>query len=147
MLELIVGTVVVRSEEVKKSLESIPVQGKKLLEPLKSIATQHDLPFNILEDKDVSDNLAEVHAVDGDLWLCLEGEAVFTLGGELVDPYEVKRRDGVSDSRELKAKKIQGGTNTVLKSGDYLWIPPGVPHVHNVPTGVARLVIIKIPKV
>ena len=104
MLELIVGTVVVRSEEVKKSLESIPVQGKKLLEPLKSIATQHDLPFNILEDKDVSDNLAEVHAVDGDLWLCLEGEAVFTLGGELVDPYEVKRRDGVSDSRELKAK-------------------------------------------
>ena len=147
MLELIVGTVVVRSEEVKKSLESIPVQGKKLLEPLKSIATQHDLPFNILEDKDVSDNLAEVHAIDGDLWLCLEGEAVFTLGGEFVDPYEVKRRDGVSDSRELKAKKIQGGTNTVLKSGDYLWIPPGVPHVHNVPTGVARLVIIKIPKV
>src|SRR3989344_2863187 len=138
--------VLVKKEIIEETLRAESKQGKGLVEPLKSLAAEKNLPFKILEDKEVV-NEAEVHRHEGDLWQCLEGEAVFTLGGELVDPYEVKRRDGVSDSRELKAKKIQGGTNTVLKSGDYLWIPPGVPHVHNVPTGVARLVIIKIPKV
>ncbi len=53
--------VLVRNEEIDKTLATAPTQGKKLLEPLKSFAATNKLPFNILEDKEVLDNEAEVH--------------------------------------------------------------------------------------
>lgn len=62
--------VLVRKEDVDKTLATEPVQGKKLLEPLKSFAAANKLPFNILEDKEVLNNEAEIHKHEGDLWLC-----------------------------------------------------------------------------
>jgi uncharacterized RmlC-like cupin family protein len=50
------------------------------------------------------------------------------------------------DDREWKAKEIKGGTEVVMKPGDWLWIPAGEPHQHKTSTK-ARLVIIKVPKV
>ncbi len=76
-----------------------------------------EFPVGILEDTDVSDNLAEVHAKEADLWLGLEGEIEFIVDG----------------------KKI------IVRKGDWLYIPAGVPHQHNKPAGTARLAIIKIP--
>lgn len=138
--------VLVRKEEIDKTLATVPTQGKKLLEPLKSLAAANKLPFNILEDKEVLNNEAEIHKHEGDLWLCLEGEVKFIYGGKLVDPWAKKLLDGRVDDREWKAKEIRGGTEAVLKPGDWLWIPPGEPHQHQCP-GTARLVIIKIPKI
>lgn len=135
--------VLVRKEEIDKTLASEPAPGKKLLEPLKSFAQANRLSFNILEDSDVI-NEAEVHRHEGDLWHSLEGEVTFVYGGEMVDPWPKKNPDGSTDEREWKAKEIQGGTNVVLKPGDWLWIPPGEPHQHRC-VGVSRLVIIKIP--
>ena len=130
--------------QVKKTLAASPTIGKKLLEPLKEIAKNNNLPFNILEDHQLTANDAEVHQREADLWLCLEGEVVFVCDGEMVEPWYKKLADGSEDRREVKAKSIRGGTTYVLKPGDWLWIPTGVPHQHTC-AGTARLVIIKIP--
>ena len=130
--------------QVKKTLAASPTIGKKLLEPLKEIAKNNNLPFNILEDHQLTANDAEVHQREADLWLCLEGEVVFVCDGEMVEPWYKKLADGSEDRREVKAKSIRGGTTYVLKPGDWLWIPAGVPHQHTC-AGTGRLVIIKIP--
>lgn len=136
---------VVRKTEIDKTLQAIPIDGKQLLEPLKSLAAQEKLPINILEDQNVS-NDAEVHLHESDLWLCLSGEVTFVCGGEMVDPWFGKKSDGSVNENDLKAKEIRGGTEVVLKPGDWLWIPAGEPHQHGA-KGTARLVIIKIPKI
>lgn len=136
--------ILVRKEEIDKTLAAPPVVGKKLLEPLKSFSTVSNLPFNILEDANLLENDAEVHKREGDLWFCLEGEVKFIYGGELVESWTVKNSDGTLNENEIKAKEIKSGTEAVLKPGDWLWIPAGQPHKHLCP-GITRLVIIKIP--
>ncbi len=133
---------VVRKEEIDAALASAATPGKRLLEPLKARALAEKLPINILEDKEVS-NEAEVHRHEGDLWQCLEGAVTFVYGGELVEPWAKQLPDGGTDDREIKAKEIANGTEAVLKSGDWLWIPAGQPHSHRTDS-TARLVIIKI---
>lgn len=138
-------SVLVRKGDIEKTLANEPTQGKRLLEPLKSFAAEHKLPMNILEDKEIS-NDAEVHLHEGDLWHCLEGEVIFIYGGEMIDPWFGKKADGSENKNEIKAKEIKNGTTSVLKPGDWLWIPAGEPHQH-VCKGTARLIIVKIPKV
>lgn len=128
---------------IDSTLKSLPQQGKRLLEPLRSFAAAHGLPFNVLEDMDVS-NEAEVHRHEADLWCCLQGEVTFVYGGEMVNSWAKQLPDGGTDDREIKAKEIRGGTEVRLRDGDWLWIPAGQPHQHKA-SGIARLVIIKIP--
>jgi len=133
----------VPSSLIVETLKSKPSPGKRLLEPLKTSAAEHGLPLNVLEDTEVS-NGAEVHRHEGDLWHCLEGEVTFVYGGAMVEPWVKKLPDGGTDDREIKAKEIRGGTEVVLKPGDWLWIPAGQPHLHRTDK-TARLMIIKIP--
>ena len=137
--------VLVKKEIIEETLRAESKQGKGLVEPLKSLAAEKNLPFKILEDKEVV-NEAEVHRHEGDLWQCLEGEVTFICGGELVEPKAKQNPDGTLDEREWKGKAIQDGTEMVLRPGDWLLIPPGVAHQHNC-KGIARMFIIKIPKV
>ena len=108
------------------------VRREEILEKLKDSS----LPFKIHEDIQVM-NKAEIHKKAGDLWLCLEGEPTFIVGGELIDPWE-------KDENELRAENIKDGDEFVLKAGDWLWIPPNCPHQHGC-KDTARLVIIKVP--
>ena len=128
--------------QVDEALAQSPSVGKHLLEPMKSITAEHGIPMNILEDHAIA-NKAEIHKNKNDLWLCLEGEVIFTCGGELVDPH-VKEKNGVRNENELLADSIRGGMEIILKPGDFLWIPAGEAHQHRC-EGTARLVIIKIP--
>ena len=134
----------IQSSVIAETLAQAPVQGKRLLEPLKRLAVELGAPINILEDHQALTNEAEVHTREGDLWHCLEGEVEFQVGGEMVEPWFKKLADGSENRREIKAKKIAGAERHVLKPGDWLWIPPGVPHTHRA-SGTARLYIIKIP--
>jgi len=61
------------------------------------------------------------------------------------DTWLSKRKDGSENPDEVRSKTISGGTTYVLKPGDWLWIPAGVPHQHSA-QGTARLVIVKIPR-
>lgn len=110
--------------------------GKRSLEPLKSLAKEKDIPLNIVEDNQTV-NEPEVHDQANDLWQCIEGEVIFTCGGTMIDPKKVEGKDG-----EWKGAGIEGGTDVILKAGDWLWIPAGMPHSHRCET-TARLYIIK----
>lgn len=145
MTDAFLRAFVLKKEEIENILSStMPSQGKSMLEPLKTLALEQGLPFKILEDHKTV-NEAEIHRVEGDLWCCLEGEVVFKHGGELVEARVKVRKDGTTDENELLAKEIFGGTEVVMKPGDWLWIPAGMPHQHSC-ADTARLMIIKIPK-
>jgi len=135
--------VYVSKERFDETLAMPPTDGKRLLEPLKTISREQTFPVNILEDQNVS-NDAEVHMHEADLWCCVEGEVTFIVDGKLKDPIAKVLQDGSVDSRELHAKEIIDGNTIVLHSGDWLWIPAGQPHQH-ICKGTARLLIIKIP--
>ena len=139
-------SVVFTKELLSQTLASEPFQGKHLLEPLKSFAAASGWSFNILEDKDIT-NEVERHMHESDLWFCLEGEIEFIYGGEMVNPWIKKNPDGSEDTREIKAKEIKNGTKVILHPGEWIAIAPGDPHQHNKLDGHARLVIIKIPEV
>ena len=131
-------SVLIKRGQFDESLKNSPEQGKRLLDPLKTFTGEQGVPLNILEDHQVS-NDAEVHRHEDDLWYCLEGEVTFVYGGELVEPWA---KEG--DDREIKAKEITNGTESLLTKGDWLYIPAGQPHSHRT-EGTARLVIIKLP--
>jgi len=101
---------IIKKSDIDKALALPASAGKKML--FKSASA----PFGILEDHMVS-NEAEVHATEGDLWYCMEGEVKFICNGEEFN----------------------------VHSGDWLWIPPGESHQHSCEK-TARLAIIKIPK-
>lgn len=130
----------IRQEDWEMLLQKEPfMQGKRLLASIQTLG----LPINILEDTDVV-NDAEVHKKEGDLWFCISGTVTFVCGGEMVDPWCAKKPDGLINEDEIKAKEIRDGTNMVLKPGDILWIPSGVPHQHFCKKGTSRLAIVKI---
>lgn len=130
-------------QKIDETLNQPSVDGKRLLDPLKSFSKERGLPLNILEDKNVS-NEAEVHRHEDDLWICLSGEVTFTVGGEMDAPWAKPLTDGGADDREIKAKKINNGTRYTLHEDDILYIPAGQPHTHETKTE-ARLYIIKLP--
>ena len=131
-------TILFQKNDADAALATAPTQGKHALKLPDEFSR---LPFTILEDTAV-DNEPEVHKHEGDLWYCLEGEVIFIYGGELIDQYE-KTINGVLNVNELGGSKIKGGKEIMLHSGDWLWIPPGVPHRHGTQS-TARMVIIKI---
>ena len=141
--ETLGGCVVLRREEIQLALQKPPAPGKNFLESVKACAEATGFPMKVLEDTDVV-NEAEVHVEEGDFWVCLQGSVTFTVGGEMPDFWFKKLPDGNVDRREVKAKRIRGGDTVILREGDYLWIPPGVPHQHGC-KGTARLGIVKIP--
>lgn len=139
----IAGCVVISADDITSLLKQESKEGKRELEPLKSFSKMTKVPLNILEDTRVVSEF-EVHTQVGDLWHCIDGEVTFTLGGELIDPQIKIGKDGISDEREIRATSVRGGVENVLRAGDWLWVPPGVPHGHHTDR-TGRLYIIKIP--
>ena len=131
--------VLIQKKKIAAALLDKPIQGKRQLEPLKSLFLAKKIPFTIIEDCNVNKTEAEVHKQEGDLICCLEGKITFVYGGKLVDPWT---RDG-SDGNELGGHDIRNGTSVILKPGDWLWIPPHQPHLHKT-SGVARMILAKI---
>ncbi len=122
--------------------------GKYQAEPFKTEATKASVPMNILVDKNVVKgiNEVEVHRHEADLWIAIDGEVYFEVGGSMVDPWAKKMPDGSTNDLELKCKTIAGGTTHKLSPGDILYIPEGQPHVHWTEAGKGgRLWIIKLP--
>lgn len=129
----------VSSAKVKEWLKTDYTKGKRLLRPSKEFSEMTGFPVKILEDCEVT-NEGEIHEHEGDLWQCLEGEAIFFCGGELENPEKHPTKAG-----EWKGSRVKDGSQIILRTGDWLWIPAGEPHQHNCPNGVARMVIIKVP--
>lgn len=133
----------ISKSRVDEALAQAPVQGKRQLEPLKSLAIETGSPLKIIE-LDHHVNVPEVHRYLDDLWYCIEGEVRFFVGGTMIEPRTRTASDGTLDETEIRAKSIEGGKEIVMRPGDWLWIPAGEPHQHTTKE-TARLFIIKIP--
>jgi mannose-6-phosphate isomerase-like protein (cupin superfamily) len=64
---------------------------------------------------------AEVHTSEADVWYVIQGGCVLTTGGSISDGKQV--RPG-----QIQGSGISGGTDYKLGKGDFMRIPPGVPH-------------------
>lgn len=126
---------------------SATIDGSKYhAEPFKSFAKAGGVTseiFILVDNHIVND--AEVHRHQDDLWICLEGSVEFVVGGKLVGPWKGKNKDGSENDLEIKAKDIDGGEVYKINSGDILWIPAGIPHLHRT-EGTAKMFIVKIPR-
>ncbi len=129
----------IEGKYVEEALGSPPRIGKHQLEPLSSASKEAGVSCNILEDHQFFTSSPEVHRHQTDLWIGIEGELQFIVGGEMVEP---RVADG--DSNEIKAEEIRGGTKVAVRAYDILLIPAGVPHAHTAAHG--RAYIIKFPE-
>ena len=129
----------IEGAKIQETLKSAVKDGKHQLEPLLSISKEKGISYNILEDHNFFEPAPEVHRHEADLWIGIEGEMKFAVGGELVEPFA---KEG--NNNEIKAKEISGGVEVVLKAEEVLFIPAGVPHSHTSAHG--RAFIIKIPE-
>jgi hypothetical protein len=63
------------------------------------------------------------HAKKSDFMVIQDGEGTFMSGGELVDG----KAQG-EDQGDLRGTSIRGGVSRVLKTGDVMFVPAGLPH-------------------
>ena len=65
--------------------------------------------------------VAEIHENWSDHIFIQEGEASFIIGGTVPDAK-------VREPGEKRGSAVIGGRTMVVRAGDYLFIPPGIPH-------------------
>jgi len=64
-----------------------------------------------------------VHAHKSDVMVIRDGEGTFVTGGELVNG-----KPGGGDEGDMRGESIRGGVSRVLKPGDVMFVPAGIPH-------------------
>lgn len=64
-----------------------------------------------------------VHAHKSDFMVIRDGEGTFVTGGELVNG-----KPGGGDTGDMRGDSIRGGVSRVLKPGDVIFVPAGIPH-------------------
>ena len=64
-----------------------------------------------------------LHGKKSDFMVIQDGEGTFQSGGELVNP-----KEGGEDPGDFSGDSIRGGVSRVLKPGDVVFVPAGLPH-------------------
>jgi mannose-6-phosphate isomerase-like protein (cupin superfamily) len=100
-------------QSIWKDLEARQVINKRVLE-----GGTHSINIRIVKEGDAP----LVHAQSADVWVVTAGTAIAITGGQLVGG---KKRPNGDDEA---GSSIGGGVEQVLKPGDVLYVPPGVPH-------------------
>ena len=62
------------------------------------------------------------HGRISEVWVVREGSGIVATGGELVNPV------AGSAPGEFSGSAIRGGHERLIKAGDVIFVPPGVPH-------------------
>jgi len=65
-----------------------------------------------------------MHVRKSDFMVIREGEGTYQYGGQLVDP----KPGGGGDEGDMHADSVRGGMTRVLKPGDVIFVPAGLPH-------------------
>jgi quercetin dioxygenase-like cupin family protein len=80
---------------------------------------------------------AESHTTEADVWYVIDGGCVLTVGGSVIDGKEVQ-------PGQIHGTGISGGTDYKLSKGDFMRIPPGVPHwVKKIEGGELVYIVVK----
>jgi len=64
-----------------------------------------------------------LHAKKSDFMLIQDGEGTYMSGGELVNG-----KAGGEDAGDMRGDSIRGGVSRVVKPGDVMFVPAGIPH-------------------
>jgi len=64
---------------------------------------------------------AEIHETESDVQFSVRGRATSVVGGTLLDPESLPRK-------QIRGSSIEGGNQRLLAPGDIMHIPPGAPH-------------------
>ncbi len=65
-----------------------------------------------------------LHGKKSDFMVIQEGEGTFMSGGDLVNG----KQPGGEDPGDMRGESIRGGVSRVLKAGDVMFVPAGIPH-------------------
>jgi mannose-6-phosphate isomerase-like protein (cupin superfamily) len=132
---------------VEQSLGQKPLKGKNRLNPFYEFATKNQLPIIIFENHEVESDIAEsmVHEHFSELFICIDGKAIFIVGGKLINCIPATDENGVEIPYEWRGVGITEGETVALEVGDMFFIPAGVPHQQSCSMGTSRLFRIKIP--
>lgn len=80
---------------------------------------------------------AESHATEADVWYVIDGGCVLTVGGSVLDGKQ-------TSPGQTQGTAITGGTDYKLGKGDFMRIPPGVPHwVKKIEGGELVYIVVK----
>lgn len=80
---------------------------------------------------------AEVHTTEADVWYVIDGGCILTVGGSVIGSKEI--RPG-----QIQGTGISNGTDYKLGKGDFMRIPPGVPHwVKKIEGGELVYIVVK----
>jgi len=101
-----------------------------LQQAAKEIAASGEITKRVLEGGTFSVNVRHItgaetalqHGKIAEVWVVREGTGTVATGGTLVDS------EPGNGPGEFRGKSIRGGVERVIKAGDLVYIPPGVPH-------------------
>jgi hypothetical protein len=80
----------------------------------------------------------EYHETESDIQIGLRGKGVFVIGGELINPEKLPRKQQRGDG-------IKGGARVPLGPGDIIHVPVAVPHVMEIaPNESYMYILIKL---
>jgi mannose-6-phosphate isomerase-like protein (cupin superfamily) len=96
----------------------------------REIAAKGQITQRVLEGGTFSVNVRHIagsetalqHGKIAEVWVVREGSGTVATGGTLLDP-----KPGTA-AGDLTGSGIRGGAERVIKAGDLVFIPPGVPH-------------------
>ena len=77
----------------------------------------------------------EYHETESDIQIGLRGKGVFVIGGELINPQKLPRKQQRGDG-------IKGGARVPLGPGDIIHVPVAVPHVMEIAPGESYMYIL-----
>jgi mannose-6-phosphate isomerase-like protein (cupin superfamily) len=77
----------------------------------------------------------EYHETESDIQISLRGKATFVIGGELIDPEKLPRK-------QQRGSGIKGGARIPLSPGDVIHVPVAVPHVLEIAPNESYLYIL-----
>lgn len=96
-------------------------------------------PYRVNVEHRIAGAPPSVHVRNAELFTVVDGEGVFTLGGELVDPQP--------RGNNIAGTAIRGGQARAVTRGDVVFVPAGVPHMVDQVKSPLTLVATHLPNV
>lgn len=107
------------------SVEELNAMAKQLRSPKSTTNNQQLFVEDHFNTEEYSPNGKEealVHGKRVDLFMIRSGSATFAYGGQLVNP------KAGNNPGDFSGESIRGATSKVMKAGDVVYVPAGVPH-------------------
>lgn len=95
--------------------------------------------LKVMAGRRVAPGEVEIHEKDTDVFYVTEGTATFVTGGTAANQHTVS-------PGEIRAPQIVGGEEHLLKKGDVIVIPAGVPHQFTTVSGTFLYFVVKVSK-